>query len=41
MILLSATKDGKHGLKILPPLIVYNHNNTYTEEMEKIINGRK
>ncbi len=39
MILIDAIKDGKPGLKTLQPLIVYQDNNTYTIEMDKIING--
>jgi tRNA1(Val) A37 N6-methylase TrmN6 len=38
-ILLEAIKDGKPGLKILPPLTVYHENNEYTEEVRKILYG--
>ncbi len=39
MVLVEATKDGKLGLKVLPPVIVYQDNDEYTVEMTQIING--
>jgi tRNA1(Val) A37 N6-methylase TrmN6 len=38
-LLIEATKDGKPDLKILPPLIVYQDNDEYTNEMRKILYG--
>ncbi|MCF6139573.1 tRNA1(Val) (adenine(37)-N6)-methyltransferase [Pseudalkalibacillus berkeleyi] len=33
MILVEGTKNGKPDLKLLPPIVVYNESNTYTEEV--------
>ncbi|WML42505.1 tRNA1(Val) (adenine(37)-N6)-methyltransferase [Neobacillus sp. PS3-40] len=41
MILVEATKDGNTGLKILPPLVVYNEDNEYTPEIREILYGNK
>lgn len=38
-ILIEASKNGKPDLKILPPLIVYHHDNVYTEELKGILYG--
>ncbi|WP_338471258.1 tRNA1(Val) (adenine(37)-N6)-methyltransferase [Niallia sp. XMNu-256] len=38
-LLIEATKDGKPDLKIMPPLIVYQDNDEYTESMRKILYG--
>jgi len=40
-LLFEAIRDGKSGTKILPPLYVYEDDNTYTEEARKIIYGEK
>lgn len=40
IILIEAIKDGKkQGLKVLPPLIVYGENNTYTSQVQTILDG--
>ena len=36
ILLIEGVKNGKSGLKIEMPLIVYNNNNEYTEEIKKI-----
>jgi len=41
MILLEAIKDGKPGLKILPPLVIYQDDDTYTPELDRMLNGRE
>ncbi|WP_059174177.1 tRNA1(Val) (adenine(37)-N6)-methyltransferase [Bacillus sp. FJAT-27445] len=38
-MLVEATKDGQPGLKILPPLIVYDQTNEYTTEVREILYG--
>ncbi|MFD1039900.1 tRNA1(Val) (adenine(37)-N6)-methyltransferase [Virgibacillus byunsanensis] len=40
ILLIEALRDGKADLKILPPIYIYNDDNTYTKEAEVIINGR-
>ena len=40
-VLVEGTKDGKNGIKLLPPLFVYNQDNEYTEEMKEILYGEK
>ena len=39
MLLIEAVRDGKADLKILPPLYIYNQDDTYTEEAKAIIHG--
>lgn len=39
-ILVEAIKNGNPDLKILPPLVVYNEQNEYTEEMKEILYGK-
>ncbi|MDF2556783.1 MAG: methyltransferase small [Bacillales bacterium] len=39
MILIEGIKDGKADLKVLPPFVVYQDDNEYTEEMRKIVYG--
>lgn len=39
MLLIEGIRDGKIGLKILPPLYIYNQDNTHTKEAEDIIYG--
>ncbi|AQQ51703.1 tRNA1(Val) (adenine(37)-N6)-methyltransferase [Planococcus lenghuensis] len=39
-LLIEGTKDGKAALKILPPLIVYNADNEYTEEVRELLYGK-
>lgn len=34
ILLIEGVKNGKIGLKVLPPLIVYNDDNTYTDEIK-------
>ncbi|WP_430789421.1 tRNA1(Val) (adenine(37)-N6)-methyltransferase [Virgibacillus flavescens] len=41
MLLIEGIRDGKADLTILPPLYIYNDDNTYTPEAEEIIYGRK
>lgn len=36
MVLIEAVKGGKRGLKIEKPLIIYNEDRSYTEEMEEL-----
>ncbi|NNU91105.1 tRNA1(Val) (adenine(37)-N6)-methyltransferase [Anoxybacillus sp. CHMUD] len=38
-ILIEGIKDGNKGLKILPPLIVYEQNGEYTSELKYILYG--
>lgn len=40
MILIKAIKNAKPFLKIKEPLIIYNENNTYTDEILKIYNKK-
>jgi len=40
-LLIEAIKDGKPDLKILPPLYVYNDDNTYTDEVSELLYGDK
>ncbi|MCU9615305.1 tRNA1(Val) (adenine(37)-N6)-methyltransferase [Caldibacillus lycopersici] len=40
-VLVEGIKDGNSDLKILPPLIVYNTNNEYSEEVKEILYGGK
>lgn len=40
MILVECVKNGRVGLKILPPLFVHN-GDQYSEEVKEIFNGRK
>lgn len=39
-ILIEGIRDGNVGLKMLPPLIIYHDDDTYTEEARKIIYGK-
>lgn len=41
MILIEGIRDGKVNLTMLPPLYIYNDDNTYTKEAEAIIYGRQ
>ncbi|AEH46110.1 tRNA1(Val) (adenine(37)-N6)-methyltransferase [Parageobacillus thermoglucosidasius] len=38
-ILIEGIKDGNPDLKILPPLIVYNDDNEYTDEVKQLLYG--
>ncbi|CEG29532.1 tRNA1(Val) (adenine(37)-N6)-methyltransferase [Bacillus sp. B-jedd] len=38
-MLVEAAKNGQPGLKILPPLVVYDENNEYTSEVREILYG--
>ncbi|WP_106495624.1 tRNA1(Val) (adenine(37)-N6)-methyltransferase [Lentibacillus sp. Marseille-P4043] len=40
MLLIEGIRDGKADLTILPPLYIYNQDNTYTKEAEEVIYGR-
>ncbi|WP_078543218.1 tRNA1(Val) (adenine(37)-N6)-methyltransferase [Litchfieldia alkalitelluris] len=40
-LLIEGIKDGNPDLKILPPLIVYNQQNEYTNELNEILYGGK
>ena len=40
-LLIEGIKDGKPDLKILPPLIVYNSEGEYTEEVRALLYGDK
>lgn len=39
MVLVEAIKDGQTGIKVLPPLTVYDEHGAYTKELLSIING--
>lgn len=39
IVLIEAIRDGNMGLKMLPPLYIYNKDGTYTVEAEAIIDG--
>jgi tRNA1(Val) A37 N6-methylase TrmN6 len=41
MVLIEAVRDGKPDIKLLPPLIVYNEDKHYNEEIMKIYYGNK
>lgn len=41
MVLIEAIKDGGVELRLLPPLIVFAHGQTYTPELQRIFYGRK
>lgn len=41
MILVEAVKNGRRGLNILPPLIVYDADKTYTAEINAVLRGRR
>jgi tRNA1(Val) A37 N6-methylase TrmN6 len=36
MVLIEGTKNGKEGLKILPPLFVHDKNGNYTTEVQEM-----
>jgi tRNA1(Val) A37 N6-methylase TrmN6 len=38
-LLVEGIKDGSKGLKVLPPLVVYEENNEYTKELHRILYG--
>lgn len=40
-ILVEGTKNGNAGLKVLPPLFVYNEQNEYTPEVREILYGNE
>jgi tRNA1Val (adenine37-N6)-methyltransferase len=37
--LIEGTKGGKPGIIILPPLVIYNKNGTYTDKVKKILSS--
>ncbi|MER1998487.1 MAG: tRNA1(Val) (adenine(37)-N6)-methyltransferase [Lysinibacillus sp.] len=39
-LLIEGIKDGKPGLKILPPVIVYEDDNEYTAEIQELLYGK-
>jgi len=39
MVLIESSRGGKPMLKVLPPLIIYNNNGKYTEEVYRIYYG--
>ncbi|WLD93446.1 tRNA1(Val) (adenine(37)-N6)-methyltransferase [Alkalihalobacillus sp. AL-G] len=39
MVLVEGTKGGKPDLRLLPPVIVYNDQNHYTEEVRRLYEG--
>lgn len=39
-LLIEGIKDGKPGLKVLPPLIVYGDDNEYTKEIRELLYGK-
>lgn len=41
MILVEGMKDSQPELRLLPPLVVYNEQNEYTEELKEIYFGEK
>lgn len=41
MLLVEGIKNGKLGLKILPPLIVHNEDGSYTKEVKKMFGGEE
>jgi len=41
MVLIEAMKDGRPEVRLLPPLIVYEENGQYTQELLDIFYGRK
>ena len=40
-ILVEGIKNGNAGLKVLPPLFVYDHQNEYTPEVREILYGKE
>ena len=40
MVLIEAIKDGKTEVRLLPPVIVYNKNGEYSDELAEIFYGR-
>ncbi|MBW2569421.1 MAG: tRNA1(Val) (adenine(37)-N6)-methyltransferase [Deltaproteobacteria bacterium] len=41
LILLEGVKGGRPGIKIGPPLIIYHKDGSYTDELEKMMEGNK
>lgn len=41
ILLIEGIKDGKPGLKILPPLYVYDEQNEYTAEVSELLYGKQ
>lgn len=40
MLLIEAVRDGSPDVKLLPPLTIYNEDNTYTKKARDLIHGR-
>lgn len=41
LVLIEGTKNGKSGLKILPPLLVHNEDGSYSSSINKIFYGKE
>ena len=41
MVLIEGRKNGKVGLKVLPPLIAHEENGEYSKEVKKIFKKEK
>lgn len=41
LVLVEGVKDGRSGLKVLPPLIIYRAGKQYSDELESIIAGSR
>lgn len=41
IVLVEAVRDGKAGVQVIDPLIIYEEDDRYTEEAEEIINARE
>ena len=39
MIIIEAHKNGREGLKVLPPIIVHDSNGNYKKEIEEMFRG--
>lgn len=40
ILLIEGVRDGRPGLKILPPLYALKESGGYTDELKEILNGR-
>ena len=40
MVLVEALRGGRDALEVLPPLVVYQTPNVYSDEMQAIFQGR-
>ena len=39
LVLIESSKNGRIGLKILPPLYIHESDNSYTKEVKKLFEG--